>query len=56
MLQRVSLVADQRGHHLGVRAERADDGLLAVLVRAEDRVRIVVGAGDQPVQIGRVGR
>ena len=39
VLQRVPLAADQCGHHLGVRTERPDDGLVAVLVRAEDRVR-----------------
>ena len=39
-----------------MRPERPDDGVVAVLVGTQDSVRIVVRAGNQAGQVGRVGR
>jgi hypothetical protein len=52
MGERVSIVADQCGHLDGVRAIRSNDGVFAVFVRPEDGMRIVMFAGQQPVQVG----
>ena len=42
VLQRESVVADERDHFGGVRPERPDDGVVAVFVGAQDAVRVVV--------------
>ena len=49
-------VTDDRDDLDRVRAERPDDGVVAVLVGAQDAVRVVVRAGHQARQVGRVGR
>ena len=47
-LERIPLVADERRHFDRVRTERPDHRVVAVFVRAQDRVRVVVLAGQQP--------
>ena len=56
MLHREPLVTDERDDFRRMRAECPDDGVVAVLVSAQDAVRIVVRAGHQARQVGRVGR
>ena len=56
VLQREPVVADKRDHLGGVRAEGPDHGVVAVFVRAQGAVRVVVFAGDQPGQVTGVGR
>ncbi len=56
VLHREPVVADERDDFGRVRPERADDGVVAVLVGAQDAVRVVVCAGHQAGQVGRVGR
>ena len=55
MAERISLVADQSGHLDGVRPVGPDHRVVAVLVRAENRVRVVVFTGQQPIQVGWIG-
>ncbi len=55
VLQRESVVADQGDHLGGVRAVGPDDGVVAVFVGAQDAVRVVVFAGDQPGQVAWLG-
>ena len=52
---RIPPAADQCGCVEGVRAQRPDHGVLVVLVRPEDAVRVVVHSGDEPGQITGVG-
>ena len=54
--QRVPVVTDDRDDFARVRTECADDGVVAVLVGAQDGVRVVVRAGQQAGEVGRVGR
>ena len=56
VLQREPVVADKRDHLGGVRAEGPDDGVVAVFVRAQSAVRIVMFAGYQPRQLTGFGR
>ena len=51
-----SSVADERDDLDGVRAEGADDGVVAVLVGAQDAVRVVVRAGHQAGHLSGVRR
>ncbi len=54
MAEQVSLAADQGRHLDGVRAVGPKHRVVAVFVGTQDRVRVVVLAGQQPVQVGRV--
>ena len=56
MCQRVPVAPDECDHRGGMRAQGADDGLLVVFVRAEDGVRIVMGARCQSGQFTGVWR
>ena len=56
VLQRKSLISDDRDDFGCVRFKRTDDSVVAVFVGAQDAVRIVVSAGDQAGQVGGVGR
>ena len=56
MLHREPVVTDERDDFGRVRPKRPDDGVVAVFVGAQDAVRVVVRAGDQAGQVGRVGR
>ena len=56
MLQREPVGADQCDHVGGVRPEGPDDGVVAVLVGAQDAVRVVVLAGHQAGQVTGLGR
>ena len=56
VLHREPVCTDDRDDFDRVRPERPDDGVVAVLVGAQDAVRVVVCAGHQALQVGRVGR
>ena len=56
VLQREPVFADERDDLDGVRPERPDDGVVAVLVGAQDAVRVVMRAGQQARSGRRVGR
>ena len=56
VLQQKTVVTDQRDHLGGVRAEGPDDGVVAVFVRAQRAVRIVMFAGYQQGQVIGLGR
>ena len=51
-----SVFADDRDDFDRVRAERPDDGVVAVLVGAQDAVRVMVRPGHQALQVGGVRR
>ena len=53
--ERIAVVADQRRHLHRVRAERPDHRVVAVFVRAQNRMRVVMHTGQQPLQIGGIG-
>ena len=56
MLQRESVVTDDSATTLDrMRTECPDDGVIAVLVGAQDAVRVVVRACHQARQVGGLG-
>ena len=56
MLQREPVVTDECDDLGGVWAEDPDDGVVAVFVRAQNAVRIVMFAGYQPREVTGFGR
>ncbi len=55
VLQREPVRTDQRDHFRGMRPERSDHGVVAVFVRTQDAVRVVVLPGQQASQIAGFG-
>ena len=55
VLQRITLGADQRYHLDRMRAVGPDHCVVTVLVCAQNRVRVVVLAGQQPVEVRPLG-
>jgi hypothetical protein len=56
VLQREPIVADERDDFPRVRSKRPNDGMVAVLVGAQDAVGVVMRTGHQARQVGRLGR
>ena len=54
VLEDIAFIADDRRHLDRVRSIGADHGVIAVLVGAQNRMRVVVFAGQQAVEVGRV--
>ena len=55
VLEDISLVTDECGHLRRVRSICPDHGVVAVLVGAQYRVRVVVLPREQPIQIALIG-
>ena len=55
VLEHIPVVADQRHHFDRVRTVRPDHRVVAVFVRAQNRVRVVMHTGQQSLEVGGIG-
>ena len=55
VLEHIPVVADQRHHFHCMRTEHPDHRVIAVFMRAQNRVRVVMHTGQQALEVGGIG-